>query len=137
MKKLSLLLFVLCFTMCNPKQQTDELTIFVDLDNPVEASLFDYFSSIELLPLETSPDVLVTGVSKIVIHKGNYYVLDMPQCIIFVFDKAGKYLLKIDKKGQGPGEYNFITDFNPHCSFSFTKSQKSSTKTTHKPVFID
>ena len=112
MKKLSLLLFVLCFTMCNPKQQTDELTIFVDLDNPVEASLFDYFSSIELLPLETSPDVLVTGVSKIVVHKGNYYVLDMPQCIIFVFDKAGKYLLKIDKKGQGPGEYNFITDFN-------------------------
>jgi hypothetical protein len=98
--------------MCNPKPQTDKSTIVVDLDSPVEASLFDYFSSIELLPLETSPDAFVKGISKIVTHQDNYYVLDMPQCIIFVFDKAGRYLFKIAKKGRGPGEYNFITDFN-------------------------
>ena len=104
--------FALCFTKCTPKPQMDELTIRVDLDNPVEASLFDYFSSIELLPLETSPDALIAGVSKMVIHQNSYYVLDKRQCIIFVFDKAGKYLFKIDKKGQGVGEYAFISDFN-------------------------
>ena len=112
MKRISLLLLILCFTMCNPKPQTGELIISVDLDNPVEASLFDYFSSIELLPLETSPNVLISGISKIVVHQDNYYVLDKQQCIIFVFDKAGEYLFKIDKKGKGKGEYLFISDFN-------------------------
>ena len=112
MKRISLLFCVLCFTMCNPKSQTDELTISVDLDNPEEASLFDYFSSIELLPLETSPNALITGVSKMIVHQNNYYVLDKQQCIVLVFDKAGRYLFKIDKKGQGVGEYSFISDFN-------------------------
>ena len=92
--------------------KTGETTIVVDLDSPEEASLFDYFSSIELVPLETLPDALIKGISKIVIHQNNYYVLDMPQSIIFVFDSAGKYLFKIAKKGRGVGEYGFISDFN-------------------------
>ena len=92
--------------------KTGETTIVVDLDSPEEASLFDYFSSIELVPLETLPDVLITGVFKIVVHQNKYYVLDKQQCIIFVFDKAGRYLFKIAKKGRGVGEYTSIADFN-------------------------
>jgi hypothetical protein len=98
--------------MCAPKTQTGDNVISVDLDNPEKTSLFDYFRSIELIPLETSPDVLVQGLTKIVFHQDRYYVLDKPQCIIFVFDKTGKFIFKIDKKGQGTGEYSFIEDFN-------------------------
>lgn len=58
MKKLFMLLFVVCFTMCKQKPQTND-AIFVDLDRPEKASLFDYFRSIELIPLETSSDVLI------------------------------------------------------------------------------
>ena len=96
--------------MCTPRSQMDD-AIFVDLDQPEKASLFDYFRSIELTPLETSSDVLITGISKIIVHQNNYYVLDKPQCIIFVFDKMGKFLFKIATKGQGAGEYSFIQDF--------------------------
>lgn len=101
--------------MCTPKSQTDN-TIFVDLDRPEKASLFDYFRSIELIPLETSSDVLITGISKIIICQDRYYALDKPQCLIFVFDKTGKFLFKIGTKGQGAGEYSFIQDFtiNPY-----------------------
>ena len=53
MKKLFILSFVICFTMCTPKPQMDN-AIFVDLDQPEKASLFDYFRTIELIPLETS-----------------------------------------------------------------------------------
>lgn len=61
-----LVIFMLSFTMC--KQETrikkEDNVIQVDLDNPEKASLFDYFRSIELIPLETSSDVLVKGFTK-------------------------------------------------------------------------
>ncbi|MDR1170815.1 MAG: 6-bladed beta-propeller [Bacteroidales bacterium] len=97
--------------MCKQKPQADDV-IFVDMDQPESASLFDYFSSIEIIPLETSPDVLIAVVTKIIIHQDRYYMLDPTQSIIFVLDQKGKFLFKIDKKGRGPGEYSFIQDFN-------------------------
>ena len=66
MRNIFILLFTLCFVMCAPRQSDN--TISVDLDHPEKASLFDYFSSLELIPLKT--------------------------------------------KGQGAGEYAFISDFN-------------------------
>jgi hypothetical protein len=86
--------------------------IAVDLDKPEKASLFDYFSSIELIPLETSDDCLVARISKIINHQDKFYVFDIRQSIIFVFDQSGNFIFKIAKKGQGPGEYSFIQDFN-------------------------
>ncbi|WP_106829117.1 6-bladed beta-propeller [Parabacteroides pacaensis] len=111
MKKLFILLFVIGFILCTPKPQTDN-TIFVDLDKPEKASLFDYFRSIELIPLETSSNVLIKGITKMIVHEDKYYALDKPLCLIFVFDKAGKFLFKIGTKGPGPREYAFIQDFN-------------------------
>ncbi len=111
MKKVFITLIVVCFTMCKQKPQTDNV-IFVDLDRPERASLFDYFRSIEIIPLETSPDVLIAGIMKMIVHQNKYYVLDPTQSIIFVYDQTGKFLFKIDKKGQGAGEYSFIQDFN-------------------------
>ncbi len=110
MKKLFILSFLICFTMCTPKPQTSD-AIFVDLDQPEEASLFNYFRSIELIPLETSSEVLIKGITKIIVHQDRYYALDKPLCLIFVFDKTGKFLFKIGTKGQGAGEYSFIQDF--------------------------
>ena len=111
MKKVLVSLLVVFFIMCKQKPQIDH-AIFVDIDRPERASLFDYFRSIELIPLETSNDALVAGAGKIINHQGNCYILDPTQSIIFVFDQTGKFLFKIDKKGQGPEEYTFIRDFN-------------------------
>jgi hypothetical protein len=111
MKKVFVFLIVICFTMCKQKPQI-EGAIFVDLDRPEKASLFDYFRSVELIPLETLSDVLIVGILKMIVHQNKYYALDPIQCVIFVFDETGKFLFKIDKKGQGAGEYVFIQDFN-------------------------
>ena len=111
MKKIIIFIIVLCVTMCKKKPQSDHI-IFVDMDRPEKASLFDYFRAIELIPLETTRDVLVARIQKIIIHEDRYYMLDIIQSIIFVFDQTGKFIFKIDKKGRGPGEYSFIRDFN-------------------------
>ena len=111
MKKIFILLIVAGFTMCKQKPQADDI-FFVDLDKPERVSLFDYFSSIELIPLETSPDVLIAGVSKMIIYEDNYYIMDPLQQIVLVFDQNGKFLFKIDKRGRGPEEYLSLRDIH-------------------------
>ena len=63
MNRIYLLILVLFCTMCKQSPQ-QENTIYVDLDRPERASLFDYFHSIELIPLETSLDVVISHISK-------------------------------------------------------------------------
>jgi hypothetical protein len=87
-------------------------TIPVDFEKPAQASVFDYFKSIELIPLETNDDVLIGRLTKILYHQGRYYAFDRQQYIVFVFDEQGKFIFKIDKRGQGPGEYPFLNDIH-------------------------
>ncbi len=107
MKKVFILLIVVFFTMCKQKPQTDG-AIFVDLDRPEKVSLFDYFRSIELIPLETSSDVLIAGIMKMIVYQDKYYALDKNQCIIFVFDETGKFLYKIGKRGGKASENMYL-----------------------------
>ena len=42
-------------------------------------------------------------------EQGNIYVLDSRQCRIQIFDKDGKYLQTIGRKGEGPGEFMYFS----------------------------
>jgi 6-bladed beta-propeller len=79
--------------------------IIVDLDKNQKASLFDYFSHIELIPLETSDDILVGYCEDIVPYQNRYYIFDRKLAVVQIFDQDGKFISLIDKRGQGPGEY--------------------------------
>lgn len=79
--------------------------IIVDLDKKQKASLFDYFSHIELIPLETSDDILVGYSEDIVSYQNRYYIFDRKLAVVQIFDHNGKFISLIDKRGQGPGEY--------------------------------
>ncbi len=91
--------------------------IEVDLNTLQKVSLFDYFSHIELIPLDTNNDVLI-GICEEVIHYQNrYYVFDRKQHRVYVFDNTGKFIFQIGKRGRGPGEYTemrsiFLNPFN-------------------------
>ena len=110
-----LIIIVICFTMCKQQTQRSD-AIFVDLNRPEKASVFDYFRSIELIPLETSSNVLLVGVKKLISYQEKYYALDPVQSMIFIFDEAGRFLFKIDRRGQADGDYISIQDFiiNPY-----------------------
>jgi len=79
--------------------------IKVDLNHPQKASLFDYFSHIELIPLETSDDVLVGYCEEIFFYKNRYYIFDGQQNSILVFDDQGEFIFQLKKRGQGSEEY--------------------------------
>lgn len=80
--------------------------IQVNLDKPQKVSLFDYFRHIELIPLETKDDALIGWCEEIIHYQNRYYIFDRKQARIQVFDEKGNFILKIDKRGQGPGEYS-------------------------------
>ena len=82
--------------------------IKVDLNKPQKASLFDYFSHIELIPLETNDDVLIGSHTEIIHYHGRFYVFDRRQYSVFVFDDTGKFIFQLNKRGRGPGEYTNI-----------------------------
>jgi len=75
-------------------------------------SLERFFDKIELIPLETTDNSLIRSIEKYVFFDGKHYILDRTQSILFIFDKEGFFLNRIDKKGQGPGEYSLIYDFS-------------------------
>ncbi|BBD45852.1 6-bladed beta-propeller [Petrimonas sulfuriphila] len=83
--------------------------IKVNLNKPQKASLFDYFSHIELIPLETSDNILIGYCEEIIHYQNRYYIFDRNSLSIHVFDDTGKFIFKISKHGQGPGEYIDIT----------------------------
>lgn len=48
---------------------------------------------------------------QVVFHGKRIYTLDYLQSVLHVFDDTGKFIFKINKRAQGPGEYIFLHRF--------------------------
>ncbi len=71
--------------------------------------LNDYIGKIEILKLYT--DLNIVEISKVIFFRDNYYILDKKTSKLLVFNKEGYFLQKIGSRGQGPGEYTKLTEF--------------------------
>ncbi len=102
---------IISIVSCNSRQtgqSSVEVIDFVDaLDNVEEVMLSDYFSSIKYTPIETRDSVLIKFISTTFETDGD--VMFIPsgnfQETVYIFDKEGKYIRNIGRKGRGPGEY--------------------------------
>lgn len=68
-------------------------------------NLSEIADSIKCIKLQTASDDVMGRVLEIVIKKKYIYAMDISQGVIFVFDKNGKFISKLAKKGEGPDEY--------------------------------
>ncbi len=109
-KHVTLLLMVLCiavFSSCSrPQAHTS-----IDLDADTPMSVFDLFSEVKVIPLETTPDNLISQIGQVEYFEGNYYILDGTSQQIFCFTEQGDFVFKISAKGKGPGEYHHLSGF--------------------------
>ena len=112
MKFIPFLLLLCTFCSCSKtlNDSYDDNRIVVDLNNPQNSSLSDYFSHIELIPLETTDKVLIGSLKKIFFHQNRFFTLDFKQAIVQVFDEKGNFIFQIGRRGQGPGEYISLYD---------------------------
>jgi hypothetical protein len=80
--------------------------------NPHDAAeyvnLSEIADSIICIKLQPAPDDIMGRVYSIFIRKKYIYAMDTQQQALFVFDKTGKFVSKLDKRGDGSDEYRYI-----------------------------
>lgn len=91
-----------------------EDTITLNLDKNVQDAIHysSFVDSISYISLETTDNCLIGKVKDVVIADSFIFVLNNNPSAIYIFDRSGKYLRKIDRKGEGPGEYGFAYQFS-------------------------
>lgn len=96
-----------------PIQEGNWETIRFDENYVKELPFSSFVDTIELIPLETTEKNLIGEVNRIVFDDNKYYVRStnsMQNGKLFVFDKDGKFLQQIGRKGGGPDEYIEMDD---------------------------
>jgi hypothetical protein len=79
----------------------------------LQIKLSEIADSISYVTLETDSNCLIGTIDKLIYYKNNYYILDKSITkSLFCFNHLGKFIFKIDKIGNGPGEYLYPTDFS-------------------------
>lgn len=113
MKKYILLIITIiaCVSSCNikPIDNFKCITLKVNLKGDT-VKFGDLFSKMEIIPLETLDSCLIMNIEKIELHNNQLFIFDNLRPALYVFDKKGKYIKQIGKKGEGPDEFQVITD---------------------------
>jgi hypothetical protein len=105
-------IFMIAIYACREKNANKDDIGEVFHVNPHEAkeyvNLSEIADSIICIKLQPAPGDVMGRVSEIIIRKKYIYAKDASQNMIFVFDKMGKFVSKLDKKGGGADEYVMI-----------------------------
>lgn len=110
-------------TACSPEKETsgiEDLPIHIDLTKYETKDLFlsDFVEDISYVKLETNHEYLINS-SAMVLKCPNGFLIKTSKMELGVFSEKGKYLNKIGKLGNGPGEYRHIN--NPAIAFNSGK----------------
>lgn len=109
MKKICIVFFsLLLFCSCS-EINDNSFALRASLEQQ-EVSISDLFGDLEVIPLETNDSCLLIWPDKVLYNEGCYEVFDGKHPGLFIFDKDGRYVRKVGRKGDGPGEYTEIYD---------------------------
>ena len=104
MKKIKFTIAIVLLLAISCKQETAINSLIpINIDPDKVAGVYDIASDVEaeweIIPLETGDDYRFTHISRVISQNGKYYVLDN-KSIIYLFDATGKFLRKLDSKGN-------------------------------------
>lgn len=77
----------------------------------VSDSLQSAIKSYTILRLDNQPEAYIPFISKFILADQYLLFKNESKQSIIIYDKSGKYINSISKKGRGPGEYLYISDF--------------------------
>lgn len=115
MKPRIIIILGLLFSIISCVNTPSKSTKVIDLNKNDQVSITDYFNNIEIIPLETNSNSLLTFFigepDKVIKSNDKFYFLNRKEDVIIIFDLQGKFTKRINWKGNGPGEYLSINDF--------------------------
>ncbi len=118
-------LLLIAMSSCQTKT---EVLPLAKVDVKGKASAESLFLEGGTMSLETKDECLISEIDKMTIQDDRIYIKDGEK--IFVFDRNGKFLYKIDKRGNGPGEYVDL------CDFAVWKSSVYVLSRTKKSIYV-
>lgn len=103
----------MALTGCDRAEESPYVLHFDLSQDPESLSATGLIKDYEIYSLETTDDARIGEIDKVVVTDDRIYVLDifLTQSV-YVFDKQGKFLHKISRHGQGPGEYVQLFDMD-------------------------
>ena len=115
MKKIILFSLVVSLISCQSVEETKSSVknVLLDIDWRKELRLSEIADNVEVILLEQTDESNIARVERIIPYKDKYYVMSsigFSNGWVNVFDKYGKFIQKIDKRGGGPGEYEDLQD---------------------------
>lgn len=113
---LSSFTIILLFSNCSKRRDIviPENIKKYSVENFDDKSFFqwnEFVAKIDVIQLETTDNSLLGDITKGVIDGNNIFIQDRKLQCLLNFDTSGKFIKKLGKKGQGPGEYLEIRDF--------------------------
>jgi hypothetical protein len=96
------------FALRNPQMQSVNMDSLIDIE---KTNLSGVFKRVKTIILETNKDALISSISSLQVYGDMIIILDASSKGIFVFNKTGKFMRRIGRVGQGPGEYVQSSDF--------------------------
>lgn len=104
------LLIVLSVISCGDKTSATETILLYPLNAQQSVNLSEFVDSVYFIKLETNDDIVISDkINRILIKEQYIYLVDIGQAVLFVFDKQGKFVAKLDKRGNGPDQYSFLS----------------------------
>ena len=104
-------ILLICFTGCNtqPKTATTQDWVYhIDKNESYETKALNLhdIATVDYIKLETTPDCLMDETAYLRhIQLTDNYIFILNSGVVFRFDRDGKFLNKIDRRGNGPEEY--------------------------------
>ena len=87
--------------------------IVLDSTDTTSISFDDCFEVLSYIPLEENEEGYISSVRRIEYFDGHYYIGSSNANVgLLVFDRTGKFVRRIGRKGNGYGEYTNIYDFS-------------------------
>ena len=103
---------------CDSSKNIDDInnrnsdTIRVNIEDVVESMEYsNIFAKVDYIPLETTPECIIGGIDKMILHENRFFIFDRQTRSIFIFGTDGKFLQKISQFGKGPQEYSSLSNF--------------------------
>ena len=108
----SVIILMVIMAGCGRRKQSkyDLITVDVTKNYPEKELILQDFMDVEYIPLETTDDFLTQGVVKAIGMDVILVTNQFNDGDIFIFDRTGKGIRKINRIGQGPEEYTNLTD---------------------------
>lgn len=112
--------FIFSCVKTTDKLLTDKVKCYkVESSSDIFFNWSEYVDSIEIIPLETSSNSTLGGITNGYIDENSIYLFDYSSKRLLEFDSKGRFIQSIGQRGNGPNEYKEIRDvcFTDDCIF--------------------